>query len=134
MNRVRDLQAMDRDMLLGLWTNLFRKPAPKGLSLPFLRRFIAFEIQTRNHGGLSNQTKKALTASASAARPKTTRLEPGGRLIREWNSVTHTVEVTDHGYHWNGETYRSLSAIARTITGAHWSGPRFFGLNGRSGA
>ena len=52
----------------------------------------------------------------------------GGRLLREWNGVTHIVEVEEGGYRWNGETYRSLSAVARAITGTRWSGPRFFGL------
>ncbi len=66
-------------------------------------------------------------ADGKAARPDAT-LKPGGRLLREWNGVTHTVEVTDEGFRWNGQTYRSLSAVARAITGARWSGPRFFGL------
>jgi hypothetical protein len=56
------------------------------------------------------------------------RLVPGVRLLREWNGRTHVVDVTEAGYLYEGETYRSLSAIARKITGAHWSGPRFFGL------
>jgi hypothetical protein len=56
------------------------------------------------------------------------RLVPGARLLRDWNGLTHVVDVTEAGYLYEGETYRSLSAIARKITGAHWSGPRFFGL------
>jgi hypothetical protein len=55
-------------------------------------------------------------------------LKPGARLLRDWNGRTHVVDVTDAGYQWNGETHRSLSAIARAITGARWSGPRFFGI------
>jgi hypothetical protein len=57
-------------------------------------------------------------------------LRPGGRLIREWNGVTQVVDVVGDGFHWNGQRHGSLSAIARAITGARWSGPRFFGLNG----
>ena len=53
---------------------------------------------------------------------------PGTRLIREWNGQTIAVEVRDDGYVWDDEVYRSLSEIARLVTGAHWSGPRFFGL------
>ena len=56
---------------------------------------------------------------------------PGTRLVREWNGVTHVVEVTETGATWNGQHWRSLSAVAREITGAHWSGPRFFGLTGK---
>ncbi|BDW86550.1 hypothetical protein MACH21_27270 [Roseicyclus marinus] len=59
-------------------------------------------------------------------------LKPGGRLLREWNGVTHVVEVVENGYLWNGQRWRSLSVIAREITGAHWSGPRFFGLNAKA--
>jgi len=67
-------------------------------------------------------------------KPRTARLalKPGGRLLREWNRVTHVVDITEGGFAWNGQSYRSLSAIAREITGAHWSGPRFFGLKGKA--
>ena len=55
-------------------------------------------------------------------------LRPGTRLVREWNGRTHVVDVSEDGFAFDGKTYRSLSAIAKRITGAHWSGPRFFGL------
>ncbi|SDJ20305.1 DUF2924 domain-containing protein [Lutimaribacter saemankumensis] len=129
MIRVSDLEHMDRAALIAAWTDIVRKPVPKGLSKPFLRRFLATEIQTRMSGGLSPRIRKTLkqdeTAPQRARRPG---LEPGSRLLREWNGVTHVVEVTDTGFEWNGQNWRSLSVIAREITGAHWSGPRFFGL------
>ena len=62
------------------------------------------------------------------AKPKTPALRPGGRLIREWNGVSHVVDVTEDGFDWRGKRYRSLSAIALAITGTKWSGPRFFGI------
>lgn len=62
---------------------------------------------------------------------QTVKLSLGTRLIREWNGKTIAVEVQAHGYIWEDRTYRSLSLIAREVTGAHWSVPRFFGLNGR---
>jgi hypothetical protein len=55
-------------------------------------------------------------------------LSPGARLLREWNGRQHFVDVVEDGYVFDGKTYRSLSAVAKRITGAHWSGPRFFGL------
>ncbi len=55
-------------------------------------------------------------------------MAPGSRFLREWNGVTHVVERTEVGYLWNGKVHASLSGIARAITGAHWSGPRFFGV------
>lgn len=64
-------------------------------------------------------------AEPSAERRK---LAAGARLLRDWNGRTHVVDVVESGYLYEGKTYRSLSAIARRITGAHWSGPRFFGL------
>ena len=68
------------------------------------------------------------TQAKGKRRQSRPRLRPGGRLLREWNGVTHVVDVVEGGFLWRGERHRSLSAIARAITGAHWSGPRFFGL------
>ena len=131
---VADLETMDRAALLAAWSDIFGAPAPKGISRTFMRRFLAFEIQARRSGGLSKQTIAALTRSDSSAKPKalTPALKPGGRLLREWNGVTHVVDVVDGGFVWRGESWRSLSVIAREITGAHWSGPRFFGLKGKA--
>ena len=66
--------------------------------------------------------------AASSIRWRAPTLQSGARLVREWNGVNHVVEVIEGGYVWNGDRHRSLSAIARAITGARWSGPRFFGL------
>ena len=130
---VAEIEAMDRAVLVAAWSDLFRTPVPKGLSKSLMRRFLAVEIQTRQFGGLSKKTTAALNKSpVQSARPKSPVLKPGGRLLREWNGVTHVVDVTDDGFVWNDTTYRSLSKIAREITGAHWSGPRFFGLTGAS--
>lgn len=135
MIEVRDLDTMDRAALIAAWAALFGKPAPRGMSQSFLRRFLAIEVQTRRRGGASAKIMRALSATRKADTRKSSEaqaLKPGGRLLREWNGVTHVVEVTETGFLWNGETWRSLSAIAREITGAHWSGPRFFGLNGKA--
>lgn len=126
---VSAIEAMDRAALLAAWGQLIETPVPKGLSQAFLRRFLAFDVQARRQGGLPKNFLKQLerhkqaAASAAGAGPA-----PGGRLLREWNGVTHVVDVKMNGYRWNGATYRSLSAVARAITGARWSGPRFFGL------
>ena len=93
------------------------------------------EIQTLQHGALPARVRAELRRGEGErkSRPASPGVKPGGRLLREWNGVTHIVEVCDDGYHWRGHRYRSLSAIAREITGAHWSGPRFFGLNRKLG-
>ena len=126
---IEEIETMDRAALIAAWDHLFGTPKPKSLSRAFLRRFIAFEIQARRYGGLPKgfladieRRAGGTTESLSPA------LKPGGRLLREWNGVTHEVEVTVSGVRWNKDTYPSLSAVAGAITGAHWSGPRFFGL------
>ena len=130
----RDIETMDRAALLAAWSETFGSPAPKGISRTFLRRFLAYEVQVQQSGGLPKRVVTALMRPARQIQLKTPSpaLKPGGRLLREWNGVTHVVDVTDGGFVWKGETWRSLSAIAREITGAHWSGPRFFGLNGKA--
>ncbi len=128
---VAEIETMDRAALVAAWSAICRTPVPKGLSKALMRRFLAVEIQTRQMGGLSKKSKAALSKSShQIARPKSPALQPGGRLLREWNGVTHVVDVTDAGFIWKDTNYSSLSKIAREITGAHWSGPRFFGLTG----
>ena len=128
--KISDLETMDRAALIAVWSQTMKTPVPKGLSKSLMRRFLATDVQSRQFGGLPASLKKALSKPADrASRPRRLTLEPGGRLLREWNGVTHVVEITQGGYVWQGQTHRSLSAIAREITGAHWSGPRFFGLD-----
>ena len=119
----------DRNALLDIWREVLASPPPKGMSQVFLRRFLAFEVQARQHGGLPkalvDQIHREAAGRSRAAAPP---LRPGGRLLREWNGVTHVVGILDDGCLWQGTTYPSLSAVARAITGARWSGPRFFGL------
>jgi len=104
-------------------------PRPETPQQPFLRRFIAFEIQARQFGGLPKGfIDKVGRADAEKPQARSPALKPGGRLIREWNGVTHAVDVVEGGFLWDSQRHSSLSAIARAITGARWSGPRFFGL------
>ena len=105
--------------------------APTGL----MRRMLAQRLQEKRHGKLPLLVARELERTAASAGgvlperlPSNVTLSPGTRLIREWNGQTIAVEVTEAGFVWNDRTYRSLSEIAREVTGAHWSGPRFFGL------
>ena len=109
------------------------RPTTQAPQHTFLRRFLAFEIQARQTGGLpkSFDKKLAATAKLSTSRQPPS-MQPGARLLREWNGITHVIDVTEDGYLWRGTLYRSLSSVARAITGAHWSGPRFFGLTGKT--
>ncbi len=103
-----------------------------------LRRLLAQRLQERRHGRLPSLVARELNRVAAMARKealeqtcRAVALTAGTRLIREWNGQTIAVEVTDAGFVWKDRSYRSLSEIAREVTGAHWSGPRFFGLNRR---
>jgi hypothetical protein len=134
VTKVTEIEAMDRPQLVALWQDLFGSPPPKSMSRPFLRRVLAFEVQARAMGGLPKGfTTKLERAAGDDAPKRSDGLKPGGRLLREWNGVTHVVDVTEQGFRWRDQTWRSLSAIAREITGAHWSGPRFFGLTSGAG-
>lgn len=130
---VQEIGAMNRIALTALWRQVFATDAPTNMSQPILRRFLAFELQARIEGGYSVGFLTKLKRAAKVTdQPSALKLAPGARLLREWNGVTHIVDVTEGGYSWNGTTHRSLSAIAREITGARWSGPRFFGVTDAS--
>jgi hypothetical protein len=129
MTTLDDLEAMDRAGLARLWSETIGGAVPACMSQPMQRRFLAFELQARKEGGLSAALRARLDRIASGEERKASpTLQSGARLLREWNGTTHVVDVLPDGFLWNGATHRSLSAIARAITGARWSGPRFFGL------
>ena len=125
--------------LRGEWRRHLRMAPPMRLSRDLLIRGIAYRLQEKAFGGLSKAVVRRLSAAPVGAAESVTRrnnksvsLKPGTRLVREWHGVTHAVLVHADGFEWQGRRYRSLSVIARAITGAHWSGPRFFGLTGRA--
>ena len=122
------------DKLRGEWRRLYRCEPPR-ISRDLLLRGIAYRRQELKHGGLGKTTRRKLKTLAKMFRT-TGRvgpdpglaLKPGARLVREWHGRTHTVTVTEDGFEYAGTSYSSLTKIAKKITGAHWSGPRFFGL------
>lgn len=133
MTSLDDLTGLDRAGLAGLWLSLFGTAVPSNMSRGLQRRFLAHALQVRAEGDLPAALAARLDRIAAGKdRPTAPVLQSGGRLLRQWNGITHVVDVTKDGYLWNGGTHRSLSAIARAITGARWSGPRFFGLTSAS--
>lgn len=132
---VAEVLALDRAGLAAAWRQLHGSAPPRSISQPLLRRVLAFDLQLSAAGGWPEGLEARLTRlAAGGERPRAAEPKAGGRLLREWNGITHVVEITPDGYRWNGQTWRSLSVIAREITGAHWSGPRFFGLNAERNA
>jgi hypothetical protein len=120
------------------WRRLHRMAPPMRLSRDLLVRGITYKLQERAYGGLSTAAARKLERAATGppSRGALTpappiSLRPGTRLVREWRGVTHMVLIHADGIEWRGQRYRSLSLVARKITGARWSRPRFFGLRQR---
>ena len=123
---VARLEALDLEGLRAVWKTRYGPP-PKLRSPRLLRLNLAWRIQAEAFGGLDAETKRRLRrggAGASAA----DRLQPGVRLTREWKGVPHEVVVEEGGFRYDGRIWKSLSEIARHISGSRWNGPRFFGL------
>jgi hypothetical protein len=118
------LESLPLDRLREDWRRLHQTPPPKRLSRDILLRGMSKAILRKL------QTSAPSEASPAKKRRPRPSFKPGTRLVREWHGVTHTVVILADGVEWRGQRYRSLSVVAREITGAHWSGPRFFGLNG----
>ncbi len=120
------------------WRRLYRSHPPLHIRRDLLVLAIAWKLQERVYGGLTAAQKRRLASIGEELRKNgnlstgpAIRMKPGLRLVREWRGETHTVLVLEDGFEWNGERRRSLSAIAREITGTRWSGPSFFGLKPR---
>lgn len=140
--RLAALKEMSVRELKGEWAKLFGAEAPNN-SRPFLEQRLAYRIQELTFGGLSKPTRQMLDALADEVEGKKVRksviADPrnpviGTRLVREWNGVEHVITVLRDGFDWQGRRYKTLSAIARTITGTNWNGYRFFGLRPNRGS
>lgn len=132
---ISELAGLPRADLIEYWQELYGCMPPKGTSMDFMVRAISYEMQAKHYGVLRPVVVRRLERIAGGETedaPRTLALDPGARLVREWNGAIHTVDVTDDGFEWRGKVYGSLSAIAREITGVGWSGPRFFGLRRRT--
>ena len=132
-----DLDTLPKAALKAEWETCFGHPPPARIRRDFLIRNLAWQRQAAQHGGLSKKAERQLRQLAAAFRkdpnyqPPVSRppIKPGTRLLREWQGEVHEVIVAEHGYRYRDTPYKSLSVIARHITGTRWSGPAFFGLN-----
>ena len=137
IRQVADLQTMPLEELRERWKALFGSDPPAYRKAHLVKR-LAYRIQELAFGGLSEETKQQLRAIAREhdgasgvlrrRNPSKAGPLPGTRLVREWQGERHEATVTRDGFECRGKPYRSLSAIARTITGTPWNGPAFFGL------
>ena len=140
---------LSREELIARWHKAYGCLPPKGINRSLLERSAAWHLQAGRSGGLSAAARALLRAGQKTKKKEEPRagivqdgsgrvsaartgvappLAAGTRLMREWNGRMHVVDVTAEGIVFDGKVYRSLTAVAKRITGAHWSGPRFFGL------
>jgi hypothetical protein len=134
--QIEALPKMNRAQLRAKWREILRQPAPAHLRKQLLVPLLAYKLQEQAYGGLKPEVKRRLRELARQleARPgkalvsPALRLKPGTRLLRNWQGETRTVTVEEEGFAYKGERFKSLSEIARRITGTRWSGPLFFGL------
>jgi hypothetical protein len=138
---IANLATLDLAGLRVQWRNIFGGTAPLHLPKPLLARIIAYRLQADAFGDLSAAVRRTLegfgaqssTPSGQAGSDGSScrrRIKPGSILVREWNGHLQRVTALEEGFAWEGKAYRSLSMVARAITGGHWNGPRFFGLTG----
>jgi hypothetical protein len=135
---VTHLPALDSEALREKWLALFGVEPSLRLGRSFMIRALAYRLQERAFGGLKPTTERLLDhiaegrSEVALARIPKRRAGAGTVLIREWRGVSHRVIVLDHDIVYRGRRYKSLSDVARAITGSHWSGPLFFGIKRRT--
>jgi Protein of unknown function (DUF2924) len=134
-SEIASLSKLGIDELRERWKAMFGKSPSRDISRSFLTRAIAYRLQEKAFGGLKLSMQRLLAefaddranGSALAASPSRI-VRPGAMLVREWRGISHQVSVLEKGFCFRGKRYRSLSEVAREITGTQWSGPLFFGL------
>jgi hypothetical protein len=136
-DEIAALSELSRAALVELWNTAYGRPPPKGLSRRLLEYAAAYHLQSKTFGGLRPAVRRKLCRPAGSGHmssPRDSRVTPskqlssGSRLVRDWRGRTYTVDVLEAGFQCDGRHYGSLSQVALAITGARWSGPRFFGL------
>ena len=141
-NEIARMRGLDVGELRARWHTVFRRRAPPHLPRHLLFRILAYRLQADRLGELDADSRRLLDRIGSGAagidllvaafNRSRTELRPGTLLTREWDGQLQRVMVLADGFSWNGKTYPSLSKVAFAMTGTHWSGPKFFGLNDKS--
>lgn len=131
------LPTLEREDLLTRWHQYYDREPPFKISNELLVMSVAYRMQELAYGGLDPTKRRYLLSVAADLKAgkqmaEYPRLKPGTRLLREWKGITHEVTILKEGVLFKGKAYRSLSEVARLITGAHWSGPLFFGMKAAS--
>jgi hypothetical protein len=132
---IGNLSKLGIDELRERWKAMFAKAPSRDISRSFMTRAIAYRLQEKAFGGLKPSTQRLLAefnhddANGSTFAEAPSRIvRPGAVLVRVWRGISHQVSVLEKGFSFRSKRYRSLSEVAREITGTRWSGPLFFGL------
>ena len=132
---ISDVLALERSKIEALWQQLFGRALASRMKRSIAAELIHYEMQAAQYGGVSKAAEKHLAGMlpSGAGVPKqgssSGKFRPGTRLMRRWRGQVFMVTVAENGFVYQGRHFRSLSVIARQITGTSWSGPAFFGLN-----
>lgn len=126
------IAALNLNELRALWRETMGRPAPNALSKDLTARALAHWLQEQRLGGLDPHLRRLLMSLAKPGSEPVRHLKIGSVVVREFEGKIHEVMVAPGGFYWSGQTYSSLSAIARKISGTSWNGPRFFGLRGKN--
>jgi hypothetical protein len=136
--KISALPTLNKAELLRIWAENFQTPPPRKLRRELMVPILAYRMQEREFGGLSHAARRRLREIAISTRLKprgrTTEadIQEGTKLVRSWKGETHEVRVLSESFEYRGQTFGSLSEIARTITGTRWSGPASFGTRGKT--
>ncbi|GAY22012.1 MULTISPECIES: DUF2924 domain-containing protein [Sphingobium] len=126
--QIAALAAMKPTELKAEWRTVHGAEPPR-IAASLLARALAHDLQCAAQGGLAERVRVRLLGAGVARAASTPKLTPGTQLVREWGGTSHHVLMEEKGRcSYKGKSFTSLSAVARHITGAHWSGPRFFGV------
>jgi hypothetical protein len=137
-DEIAALPNLTRIQLQRKWRSRLKKEPPSHLEKPLLVPMLAYKLQEQAYGGLKPAIRRRIRElvrsfdrdpkRAGRALSQTVQIKAGTRLLRNWNGETHQVTVSESGFEYGGQRYKSLSEIARLITGTRWSGPLFFGI------
>jgi hypothetical protein len=136
--QLKELPSLPRPRLLGMWKECFGRNPAAGIRRELMVPVLAYRLQEQAYGGLKKETLARLRQLAHesekgrASLVRAERVKTGTRILRQWRGETHEVTVGSREFLYRGKAYKSLSEIARLITGTRWSGPLFFGLKRRS--
>ena len=139
---IATLPTMNINELRAKWRTRLNEEPPGHVRKQLLVPLLAYKLQEKAFGSLKPEIRRRLEKLAAHYRrdpssrsslPLGQCIKPGTRLLRQWGGKTYQVIAVENGFEYEGQHYKSLTKIAREITGTHWSGPRFFGTERRSG-